>query len=127
MIKAESLDALKAMLEPSRKKAETMNPVVAFIEFRHYQISGSKGNIYNVFLGINPDGEFWIACQCRAGLEGKNCYHACFAFDAHLEHIEKLRVEKKRAEREAQDTAPYFSGGSSSTDKPDKCGNIGGI
>lgn len=120
MIKAESIEALQELLEKSRAKAEQMNPIFVMVAFRHFQIEGKSKGIYDVFLGKNPNGEFWVGCNCRAGLERKNCYHA---FVALREHLAFCKRQAKAADKDAKnqmDNAPYLKEGSK--EKPDTVG-----
>lgn len=117
MITASTIQELSQQLATASQKAFLVNPECVKVEFRHYKVKGSKGNFYDVYLGINEDKQYFVACTCRAGLEHKNCYHAACALEAHLKEMFEQREVVKDSD------SPYFSGGTDRyNNKRDKLG-----
>lgn len=120
MIKANSLEELETLLEKASKKADKLNPQIEIIEAGLYHVKGSKPDVwYEVRCGRTEDGQFFIACTCRGGLEGKSCYHASKAFYKH-KSLKSLEI-RLRGNQE-MDNAPLLK--PSSEKKPEKLGDI---
>lgn len=84
MIKAHTMEALDRALDKGRKKLDKVNPHVLIVSFGQYLVARSNGKAYYyVYAGRTEDRQFFIACECRGGLEGRACYHAAKVFAYH--------------------------------------------
>jgi hypothetical protein len=84
MLSFETLEQMDAAFEKARKKAISANPLIRVISTGRYQVASSQpGKSYDVYCGRTEQGLFFIACSCRAGLEGKACYHGSAASIRH--------------------------------------------
>lgn len=73
------IDRTSAEYARAVEKVYSLQPRVDFTDTRdHFEVSGSQGNTYDVFL--NEDGVY--ACSCRFGRREALCYHAV-AVDVH--------------------------------------------
>ncbi len=113
MVTFETLDEMDLAFEKARKKALAFNPSIFVMETGHYRVSSSKPNkFYDVYCGRKEilegyrKGEFlfFVACNCRAGLEGKACYHGSRAIIKH-QLIKSEEVAKRH--RSEMDNAFY--------------------
>lgn len=117
MIQAASLDELQLLLTSSpkvSKKALEKMPKVTVVEFGKYIVEGSTKS-YEAYAGRTYTGAFFIACTCRAGLEGLTCYHCQNIFDTHVKLAVELKKAKRQAENKAIDESPYLKKDSEQT------------
>lgn len=119
MIQAKTISEMAEMLDKAQNKSDEMNPEIEIIETGLYHVKGSKGNWYEVRAGRLPNGDLFLACQCRGNLEGKICYHLPKVFNLHSK-IRQLEIENQKRENEKNPTyLPPATG-----KKPEKLGNI---
>ncbi len=73
----------KTQLEKAIAKALKIRPRVGFVNFGHYQVSGSKG-YYTVICRKDERGYKTVACTCKGAEKGLVCYHAVSALSLHI-------------------------------------------
>jgi hypothetical protein len=86
MIQSATVLDLIALLSKASEKADKEKPGIKNTEeFGVYLVwSKSRRRFIEIRIGLTEDQQCFIACQCRAALEGKACYHAAIAFHRHL-------------------------------------------
>ncbi len=70
-------------LERAIAKAKKIRPRVQFVNFGHYQVSGSKG-YYTVICKKSDNGYKTVTCTCKGAEKGLVCYHAASALSLHV-------------------------------------------
>ncbi len=70
-------------LEKAATKARTVKPIVRIIAFGLYAVQGSTGNFYTVECKRNERNEKTVACNCKAGLSNRICFHSCSVLELH--------------------------------------------
>ncbi len=76
-----------SQLDAAREKAAEMNPSLRVIDFGVYQVSGSRGNWYDVRCWKNEHGQRFAHCSCEdQGRRRANvaCFHLVPAIGAHI-------------------------------------------
>jgi hypothetical protein len=105
MIKNQSIEFIENFLAKSKEKALAVNPIITKVEAGLYKVSGSNGNFYEVRLGETEQHETFIACTCRAALQGNACYHAATAWETYKA---EAKSETRKREHQAMDHAPLL-------------------
>lgn len=88
------LDRNSAEYARAAQKAFDMQPTVRYTDVKgHFEVSGSQGNTYDVFVA--DDGAY--GCACRFGRREALCYHAV-AVDIHKrEALARFEAEVRGA------------------------------
>jgi hypothetical protein len=73
----------RQQLERAIEKAKKIRPKVHFINFGHYQVSGSKG-YYTVICKKSDNGYKLVECTCKGAERGLVCYHSVAALSLHI-------------------------------------------
>lgn len=116
MITAKTFDEFEITLKKGLEKASNLFPEYRKVEGEEglWEVQSSDGKRwYQVRVGQKLDGEHFIACVCRGGLERHGCYHAAVIF----------RIEQRhRKEKVDSQESPYLK--QETGKKTDKIGNI---
>lgn len=71
-------------------KARTVKPLVRYIAFRHYSVTNKQtGATYQVTFDKQGTRRL-AACECRAGQQGRACYHIAAAVSHHILQAQEI-------------------------------------
>lgn len=110
MLQASTIADLADKLEKSFQKALEQKPEIEVIEFGLYRVRGSKGNWYEVRIGVTSDGEYFVACLCLGSLHTGYCWHCAVAFARHQIIRYELILQKERGKVDWA-KVPYLKSG----------------
>lgn len=100
MITRKDWKTLEAViLAPAKKPNPADDSEVEIIVIGLYEVTGSKGSVYEVRIGLSVSNDPFASCTCKGALFSTACRHIKAAWPVHLSLVMTDFAAKQRKRR----------------------------